>query len=174
MLDTANRRIAVLEKENGYRGEGTLDLLWPVPQELCSGGVRRGFGKYQNGGMLLTWTYWEIVARAMSGDAAGAWERLRRFADRAGRTNWFEGENSFTIDGQPLGWGSEPYLSDQVTVPAALVDGFLGLRRDGQDFSLSPALPPGWDKMSAVIMFKGNRYRVTGKSDGTWSKEKTI
>ncbi|MCF7837383.1 MAG: hypothetical protein K9N49_02025 [Candidatus Marinimicrobia bacterium] len=172
MLDTANRRILVLEKENGYRGEGTLDLLWPVPQEMCSGGVARGgFGKYQNGGMLLTWTYWEIVARAQSGDAAGAWERLKRFADRAGRTNWFEGENSFTMDGQPFGWGSEPYLCDQITVPAALVDGFLGLRRDRQDFTLAPALPPGWRQMSATIQFLGQRHHLTAKADGTCSRE---
>lgn len=171
ILDTAGRRLAVLAQENGYTGEGTLDLLWPVPQKLCVGSVGAGFGKYQNGGMLLTWTYWEIVARAQNGDAAGAWERMRRFAARAARTNWFEGENSFTMDGQPFGWGSEPYLSDQVTVPAALIDGFLGVRRTGKDFTLTPALPPGWKEMAAELLHLGRRYRVTAQADGTWNWE---
>ena len=171
MLDTANRRIAVLVREKDYAGEGALDLLWPVPQELCVGAVADGFGMYQNGGMLLTWTYWEIVARCCAGDAAGAWERMKRFAARAARTNWFEGENSFTLDGKPWGWGSEPYLCDQVTVPAAVVDGFLGLRGDGQDFTLAPALPPGWDTVSAEIQFLGRRYRVTAQADGNWFRQ---
>jgi cellobiose phosphorylase len=170
ILATANRRLTVLAKENGYAGEGTLDLLWPVAKELCVGQVAAGFGKYQNGGMLLTWTYWEIVARAQSGDAAGAWDRMKRFSAHAAKTNWFEGENSFTMDGQPFGWGSEPYLSDQVTVPAALVDGFLGVRRTVKDFTLTPALPPGWKEMSAEFLYKGIRYRVTAQADGTWSK----
>lgn len=170
LLDTANRRLAVLEKENGYTREGTLDLLWPVAKELCTGAVGAGFGKYQNGGMLLTWTYWEIVARAQSGDAAGAWDRMKRFATRAARTNWFEGENSFTMDGKPFGWGSEPYLSDQVTVPAALIDGFLGLRRTAGEITLAPSLPPGWNEMSAEILHQGHRYRVTASSDGKWRK----
>jgi cellobiose phosphorylase len=74
------------------------------------------------------------------------------------------------MDGQPFGWGSEPYLSDQVTVPAALVDGFLGVRRTVKDFTLKPALPPGWKEMSAELLYKGSRYRVTAQSDGTWSK----
>ena len=119
ILDTADRRLPVLAKDFGYKGEGTLDTLWPVSNEFCAKAIWNGFGKYQNGGMLLTWTYWEIVARAKAGDAAGARERLRRFAMRAAKTNGFEGENSFTIEGKPYGWGSEPYLCDQITVPAA-------------------------------------------------------
>lgn len=166
ILDTADRRLPVLAKEFGYQGEGTLDLLWPVPGEFCVEGIRRdGFGKYQNGGMLLTWTYWEIVARAKAGDAAGAWERLRRFALRAARTNWFEGENSFTIDGQPYGWGSEPYLCDQITVPAALVDGILGVTMTWDHLTARPALPLGWKSAAAEIVWKGHRYHL--RADGT-------
>ena len=160
ILDTANRRLAVLEKGNGYAGEGTLDLLWPVAQELCVGAVADGFGKYQNGGMLLTWTYWEIVARAQSGDAAGAWQRLRRFAARAAKTNWFEGENSFAMDGKPYGWGSEPYLCDQVTVPAALVHGILGIAMTRERLTVTPHLPPGWQGAEAEVLYKGRRQRV--------------
>lgn len=169
MLDTADRRLPVLARENGYEGEGTLDLLWEVPKEICAGSAGNGFGKYQNGGMLLTWTYWEIVARAQAGDAAGAWNRMKRFAARASRTNWFEGENSFTMDGKPYGWGSEPYLCDQVTVPAAIIDGFLGARRTTQHLTLAPSLPPDWNEMSAEFLYLGRQYRVTANADGSWS-----
>jgi hypothetical protein len=66
-------------------------------------------------------------------------------------TNWYEGENAFSMDGQPCGWNGEPYLADQTVAAASLVHGFLGLSYTPDDFHLDPHLPPGWNEMSAEI-----------------------
>ena len=66
-------------------------------------------------------------------------------------TNWYEGENAFSMDGQPCGWNGEPYLADQIVAAASLVHGFLGLSYTPDDFHLDPHLPPGWNEMSAEI-----------------------
>ena len=165
IISTADRRLAILAVEYGYQGDATPDCLWPIPPELLHGNQESGFGYYMNGGMLPTWTYWEIVARTRSLDFEGAYQRLRRFASHAARTNWFEGENSFTLDGRPYGWGSEPYLSDQMTVPASIIDGFMGVKRDWSGLTATPALPSIWPYANAVIIHKGKRWRIEIKDD---------
>jgi len=168
ILRTADHFIAQLRRSNGYSREATLDNLVPHRREDQAG--PRPFGGYMNGGMLLAMTFWEVVARCQAGDAKGAHELLLRFAARAGRTNWYEGENAFSMDAKPCGWNGEPYLADQIVAAASLVHGFLGLSYTLDDFRLDPRLPPGWDKMSAEIQFKGRRYRVTAQANGTWTK----
>ena len=71
IVATADARIAELEKEHGYQGYAGLSALWPVPQPL-NPHKWQTYGRYMNGGSLLCQTYWEIVARARAGDAAGA------------------------------------------------------------------------------------------------------
>ncbi|MCC6580031.1 MAG: hypothetical protein IT440_06275, partial [Phycisphaeraceae bacterium] len=160
ILDTADRRLAVLTEKYGYTGEATLDCLWPVPQELCAGCAAAGWGYYQNGGMLLSWTYWEIVARARCGDKEGAYRRLRAFTQHAAKTNWYEGENSFTREGVPFGWAGEPYLADQVIVPAAIVHGLLGVTQHWDKLDVQPALPVAWPHAEVLLLHRGEHFRV--------------
>jgi len=169
ILRTADHLIAALRRDHGYTREATLDNLLPIPPDAVVG--NRKFGMYMNGGMLLAMTFWEVTARCRAGDAKGAHELLSRFAAHARLTNWFEGENAFAMDGRPLGWNNEPYLADQIVAAAALVHGFLGLSYSADDFRVAPHLPPGWDKMSAEIQFKGRRYRVTAYQDGRHHRE---
>ena len=95
IVATADARIAELEKEHGYAGYAGLSALWPVPQQL-NPHAWQTFGRYMNGGSLLCQTYWEIVARARAGDAAGAARRLQLFAERAAETSW-AGDNAANI-----------------------------------------------------------------------------
>ena len=169
ILRTADHFIAQLRQSNGYTREATLDNMVPYRREDQAG--PRPFGGYMNGGMLLAMTFWEVVARCRAGDAKGAHELLSRFAAHARRTNWYEGDNAFSMDGRPYGWNGEPYLADQIVAAASLVHGFLGLSYTLDGFRLDPHLPPGWDKMSAEIQFQGRRYRVTAQADGKWHKE---
>ena len=169
ILRTADHFIDALRRDKGYTREATLDNLLPIPPGEVVG--NREFGMYMNGGMLLAMTFWEVTARCRAGDAKGANELLSRFAAHARRTNWFEGENAFAMDGRPLGWNNEPYLADQIVAAAALVHGFLGLSYSADDFHVSPHLPPNWDRMSAEIQFKGRRYRVTAFQDGRHRRE---
>jgi hypothetical protein len=160
ILATADRRLAEIAREFPWQGDGTLDCLWPVPKDLCLGEAAKPFGSYMNGGMLLRWTYWEIVARGRSGDSAGAYDRLRRFAAHAARTNWLEGDSAFAIDGRPFGWGGEPFLADQVVVPAAVVHGLLGVQMTWDRLEASPALPKEWPWAEGDVLWKGERHRI--------------
>jgi hypothetical protein len=119
-----------------------------------------------NGGMLLTVTFYEVVARCRAGDADGAYQLLKNFSLHAGRTNWFEGDSAFSIDAKPWGWGGEPFLADQLLTAAAVVHGFFGVQYSWEDISFDPALPLGWESIKARLRFKGQDYEVFARRDG--------
>jgi hypothetical protein len=159
IVATADARIAELEKEFGYAGYAGLSALWPVPKDInpCDW---QTFGRYMNGGSLLCQTYWEIMARAKAGDAAGAATRLKRFARRAAEISW-AGDNAADIHGEMKHGDSEPYLADMVCVTAATINGVLGIQPTWQKLEVTSCLPPEWPRASADILYKGRRHHVT-------------
>ena len=76
-------------------------------------------------------------------------------------------------DGQPHGWSGEPYLADEVIVPASAVLGFLGLEFDWENLSVTPRLPSGWKEMDATVLFKGIEHTIRAKADGTFVVDKS-
>jgi len=165
LLVTADLRISELKKYYNYTREGTLDNLWPLKTgEIQLRHLR--FGALMDGGMLLCMTFWEVAARCRVGDADGAYRLLKNFSEHAGRTNWFEGVNAFSMDGKPTGWEGDPFLADQLVAAAGVIHGFLGLDYSWDNFTVTPHLPSSWDRMSATIMFKGIRYTILATSSG--------
>ncbi len=159
IVATADARIAELEKEYGYPGYAGLSALWPVPQHL-NPHAWQTFGRYMNGGSLLCQTYWEIVARARAGDAAGAARRLKQFAQRAAETHW-AGDNAANIQGEMANGDGEPYLADMVAVTAAAVHGVLGIEPTWERLDVTPRLPADWPRAEADVLYKGRRHHVT-------------
>jgi hypothetical protein len=164
ILKTADERIAELTRQFGYRGDATLDTLWPVESTSQE---EYPFTTYQNGSVLNCWTYFEVLARCRCGEVDRACELLRRFAEHAGRTNWFEGDSAFNIRSEPHGWGHEPYLSDQVAVAAALIHGILGIQQTPTGVQVYGRLPTGWEQARAVVPCLGKHYEVLRKREGT-------
>jgi hypothetical protein len=165
MLATADERIKVLKRYFGYRGDGTLDNLWP----LHDGDIRRDFHRFGglcNGGMLVAMTFWEVAARCQAHDPDGAYHLLKNFSKHAAKTNWFEGANGFLMTGEPAFPFYEPFLADGLVAAAGVVHGFLGLRYSWQRFTVTPHLPSGWDKISARIMFKAVPYTIRAGASG--------
>lgn len=162
ILATADRRIAELTDHHGYKGTGTLTVLWPFPPELINY-KRWPFRVYENGGMLLYQTYYEVVARAVSGDADGAYSRLAGFARGFDETSWW-GDNGASMNGVPEGGSGELYLQDMVFVPAALVQGILGINGTWDELTVKPALPRSWHRAQANILYRGQPYCI--KIDG--------
>lgn len=153
LIATADARIAVLEKEMGYRGTASLGALWPIPKEFDE----TPWGTGYNGGHGLSPTYWEILARARYGDVAGATHRLNRFTQRAAETSWVG--NWFNMkDGIEA---REVYLADMVVVPAALVNGIMGIQPTWKRLEVTPRLPAEWPWAEAEVLYKGQRCRVT-------------
>ena len=163
LLATLDQRIAELERDQGYKGVASLSAYWPVPARVNTHPANQGFGSYMNGGSFLSMTYWEIMARAAAGDAEGAWNRLRRFAEG---TRWtgergFIGNNWVMQDGRiGLGTSDEPYLSDAIAVPAAFVQGMLGVRHTDDKLEVNPVLPRALQRASAEVVHLGVRKRV--------------
>ena len=168
LLATLDKRIAELERDHGYIGLASCSAYWPVPASVNTHPANQGFGNYMNGGSFLCMTYWEIMARAAAGDAEGAWNRLRRFAagTRLTGERGFVGNNWVMQDGR-IGFGAcdEPFLSDAIAVPGALVQGILGIRHTNDKLEVNPVLPAGLSHVSAEVVHLGVRKRVT--IDGT-------
>ncbi len=164
LIATLDARIAELERDHGYAGFASRSAYWPVPDSVNTHPANQGFGNYMNGGSFLCMTYWEVMARAAAGDAEGAWRRLRRFADgtRLSGEQGFIGNNWVMQDGR-IGSGAcdEPYLSDLIAVPAALVQGILGIRHTPAGLEVTPVLPAGLSRLSAEVVHLGRRKRVT-------------
>jgi hypothetical protein len=164
LLATLDRRIAELERGDGYAGYASLSAYWPVPASVNTHPANQGYGNYMNGGSFLCMTYWEVMARCAAGDAEGAWRRLRRFAEGTRLTGerGYIGNNWVMQDGRIGLWASdEPYLSDMVAVPAALVQGILGIRQTDTGLEVRPVLPAGLQRASAEVVCLGRRQRVT-------------
>jgi hypothetical protein len=164
LLATLDRRIAELERDHGYVGMASSSAYWPVPSAVNTHPVNQGFGSYMNGGSFLCMTYWEIMARCQAGDAEGAWNRLCRFAAGTRRTgtHGFIGNNWVMQDGRiGFGAGDEPYLSDAIVVPAALVQGILGIHHTNDTLEVRPVLPAALKRVTAEVVHLGIRKRVT-------------
>ena len=171
-MTTAKSRKEILVRDFGYKEYASLTALWPMPAGINWAIPHLGFTSYMNGGSLLCVTYWEILAYAKAGDAEAAYARLQKFAQRAAETTW-AGSNGFNIDGSPC-WGSEnaePWLSDMVVVPAALVTGIFGIEPTWEKLNVTPSLPAAWTDASANILFKGERHKISIKA-GTVTIEK--
>jgi len=164
LLATLDKRIAELKRDAGYRGLASRSAYWPVPAQINTHRINQGFGNYMNGGSFLSMTYWEVMARCAAGDAEGAWNRLCRFAEGTRLTgqHGFIGNNWVMQDGR-IGFGAsdEPYLSDAIAVPAALVQGILGIRHTNEHLEVNPALPPGLLRVTAEVVHLGVRKRVS-------------
>ena len=174
LIATIDRRIVELETENGYIGLASRSAYWPVPASVNTHPANQGFGNYMNGGSFLAMTYWEIMARAAAGDAEGAWNRLRKFAEGTKLTGQkgFIGNNWVFSDGR-IGHSAcdEPYLSDAIAVPAALVQGILGIQQTNDALIVKPALPAALQKVTAEIVHLGIRKRVTVNGKDVQIKE---
>ncbi|MBM3493398.1 MAG: hypothetical protein FJX72_03600, partial [Armatimonadetes bacterium] len=164
LIATLDRRIAEIERDHGYTGMASLSAYWPVPDHINTLEWQRPYTTYMNGGSFLAITYYEIMARIEAGDIGGAWERLRRFS-RGVRRHSGAGNNSVTVRGEVAAGADEPYLSDMVVVPAALVRGFLGIEPTWDRLIVKPRLPPGWTRATAEVLYRGVRHRIV-ISDG--------
>lgn len=159
ILSTADARLAQLPSVDGYSGMGTPNVLWPLPSYANT--ANYAVGNYMNGGMFLFSTYYEILARAMSGDAAGAYARLRGFAQGYQANSWF-GTNWAEPSGA-VGTtnASEPYLQDMLLTGASLTQGILGIRGTWDALNVTPALPSDWKSAQASTVYRGKQYCVT-------------
>jgi hypothetical protein len=161
-LATLDKRIKELHDEVGYPHCAPLSAYWPIPDDLNS--MKFARWDYMNGGSFLMMSYFEIMARANNGDPDGAYGMLSRFADATvAQPSPVFGDNWVTVKGErpAVRHDYEPYLADEVMVPAALVQGILGIRPTWDKLEVTPHLPSGWKSAEAEVFYKGRKYRIS-------------
>ena len=161
LIATIDRRIVELKAQYAYAEIASLSAYWPVPDHLNPLEWQRAFPVYMNCGSFMAQTYWEIMARVKAGDIDGAYRRMSKFSEEAAKSS-FMGNNWMMIDGK-IGFGAsdEPYLSDMIVVPAAIVNGFLGIKSSWDKLEVNPSLPAGWKRASADIVYKGRIQHIS-------------
>ena len=108
-----------------------------------------------DGGAILGFSYYDVLARLMVRGAEDAWERLQEIARWSGEVEAAGGYLAYyqTHDGnlQGAGYGGALGLHleffESVMVPSVLLYGFMGFSPTLDGFKISPQLPAAWPSL---------------------------
>jgi len=139
--------------------------FWSNPESIPWG------GQVQDGGAVLGFSYYDILARLKVLGPDNAWERLREilawFAEvqAAGDyRKYYDGtrEGSLQGCGTPGGLGLDCEFFESVMVPQVMIEGFLGLDPSQDSPRPSPNLPRTWRSLRIdQILLRGTTTSFT-------------
>jgi hypothetical protein len=119
---------------------------WSAPESI-------GWGdQVQDGGAVLGFTYFELMARLRALGPDDAWRRLREVLGWFGEVQAAGGYRSYYAEpgrgtlqggGPPGGLGFDHEFMESVMVPSVVIHGFLGVVPGVGSFALRPRLPSG-------------------------------
>ena len=127
--------------------------VWHNPDTIVWG------GQVQDGGAVLGFSYFDLMARLKTLGPNDAWERLKAILD------WFaevqsEGgyrayyskpdRNSLQGGGTAGGLGIDFEFFESVLVPQVMLYGFLGLQPQADHLFLDPKLPTDWPELTVT------------------------
>ena len=128
---------------------------WHNPESIPWG------DQVQDGGAVLGFSYFDLMARLTTLGPDDAWQRLRLILD------WFRevqaedgyrayyatpGRGNLQGGGKPGGLGLDQEFLESVLVPQVMLYGFLGLEPDPDGFLLNPRLPVDWPSLSVTAV----------------------
>jgi hypothetical protein len=132
----------------------------------------------QDGGAVLGFSYFDIMARLQTQGPDAAWDRLREI------TNWYReveaaggyrkyysqpGRGTLQGGGTAGGLGLDQEFMESVMVPQVMLYGFLGFRATPDGYSVQPKLPKDWPSLTIEnIHFQGRNLTITAKQDGSF------
>ena len=133
------------------RNVETYAWVWSNPESIPWG------DQVQDGGAVLGWSYFDLMARLKVRGADDAWRRLREILA------WFEevqgeggyrkyygvpGRGRLQGSGTPGGLGLDAEFMESVLVPQVMVRGFLGLEPGIESTRIVPQLPKEWPSLT--------------------------
>lgn len=143
--------------------------VWPAPQSIPWG------DQIQDGGAVLGFSYYDLMARLQTNGADDAWGRLQEIL------KWFrevQGEGSYRAyyakpgrgvlqgGGPPGGLGIDQEFMESVLVPQVMLYGFLGLKARANGLHLNPQLPTDWPELTVTAIHYGDHvFDVTATSE---------
>lgn len=125
----------------------TYMWAWANPESIPWG------GQVQDGGAVLGFSYFELLARLEVSGPDDAWRRLREILAWFGEVQEAGGYRAYyavpgrgTLQGGGTagGLGFDHEFMESVLVPQVMLYGFLGFRPTPEGFALRPQLPGDW------------------------------
>jgi hypothetical protein len=126
---------------------------WNRPESIPWG------GQVQDGGAVLGFSYFDIMARLHVNGPDDAWRRLEEilawFRDvqaEGGYRPYYAtpGRGTLQGGGPPGGLGLDQEFLESVLVPQVMLYGFLGFRPTPEGFEVNPRLPEDWPSLTIL------------------------
>lgn len=146
--------------------------VWPWfrPEDIPWG------NQVQDGGAVLGFTYFDLMARLKSRGPDDAWRRLREIlawfrevqAEGGYRAYYAKpGRGTLQGGGPPGGLGMDQEFLESVLVPQVMLYGFLGFTPGADGYKIQPRLPRDWPSLTIQgIRFHNETLDVTARADG--------
>lgn len=147
--------------------------VWPWfnPEDIPWG------DQVQDGGAVLGFSYFDLMARLKTLGPDDAWKRLReitawyREVEAAGGYRAYyaqPGRGTLQGGGTAGGLGLDQEFMESVLVPQIMLYGFLGFEAHADGYKLNPKLPKDWPSLTiSNIQFQGRSLTITARQDGT-------
>lgn len=152
------------------RNVETYTWVWSEPEHIPWG------DQVQDGGAVLGFGYFDVMARLKTRGPNDAWKRLQEIlawfrevqAEGGYRAYYAQpGRGTLQGGGPPGGLGLDHEFLESVLIPLVMVQGFLGCQVGGEELAFRPQLPADWPSLTV----RGLRHRervldVTADADG--------
>ncbi len=148
----------------------TYVWAWSAPESIAWG------GQVQDGGAVLGFSYFDVMARLQQQGPDAAWARLQAILAWYGDIEAAGGYRSYYRDpargtlqggGTAGGLGLDFEFMESVLVPQVMLYGFLGFRPTETGYEVHPRLPAGWPSLTITNIHHGTqRLDITAHSDG--------
>lgn len=132
---------------------------WSAPQSIPWG------DQIQDGGAVLGFSYYDLMARLQTIGADDAWRRLqeiltwfREVQNEDGYRAYYAkpGRGVLQGGGPPGGLGMDQEFMESVLVPQVMLYGFLGCRARADGLHLNPQLPADWPELTVTNIHYGD------------------
>lgn len=146
--------------------------VWPwfYPERIPWG------DQVQDGGAVLGFSYYDLMARLQARGPDDAWKRLREIlawfrevqAEGGYRAYYSQpGRGSLQGGGKAGGLGLDQEFFESVLVPQVMLRGFLGFHASAEGYTVHPRLPHDWPSLTiAGIRVHGQVLDVIAHRDG--------
>jgi len=150
----------------------TQDYVWPwsAPQSIPWG------DQIQDGGAVLGFSYFDVMARLQTTGADDGWKRLqailawfREVQNEGGYRAYYAkpGRGVMQGGGPPGGLGMDQEFMESVLVPQVMLYGFLGLDARANGLHLNPQLPNDWPELTVTNIHYGDHVFDVTATPGT-------
>jgi hypothetical protein len=142
---------------------------WSAPESIPFG------DQIQDGGAVLGFSYYDIMARIQTLGPDDAWKRLKAILDWYQEVQAYGGYRKYYEDhdgvlqggGPPGGLGLDQEFFESVMLPSVMVYGFLGLEATPTGLIAKPQLPADWPSLTVTnISYRSWRFDIKADAGG--------